>query len=187
MAADVGKSIKVRVSFTDGGGTLETLVSAATAAIARRPPLPEVSIAAASSSPVTEGNDVVFTLRRTGAATAPLTVAVSVSEAGGVLRGTAPSEVTFPANVAETQLTVATEDDDVAEADARVTAAVAAGARTASVDVLDNDRTTGRSCGLRRCSGRFPPALAQGMPFSRSDHSILTHGSVRIRCRLRAR
>ena len=33
VAADAGKSIKVRVSFTDGGGTLETLTSAATATI----------------------------------------------------------------------------------------------------------------------------------------------------------
>ena len=33
VAADVGDTIKVKVSFTDGGGTEETLVSAATAAV----------------------------------------------------------------------------------------------------------------------------------------------------------
>ena len=36
-AADVGKTIKVRVSFTDNAGNAETLTSAATAAVAARP------------------------------------------------------------------------------------------------------------------------------------------------------
>ena len=112
------------------------------------PALPEVSIAAASA-PVTEGADAAFTLTRSGAAAAALTVAVSVTEAGAVLSGTAPSAVTFPAHAAEAQLRVATLDDEAAEADARVTAAVVSGAGyrvaadagTAGIDVLDNDRT----------------------------------------------
>ena len=38
VAADAGKSIKVQASFTDGGGTLETLTSAATTTVAATVP-----------------------------------------------------------------------------------------------------------------------------------------------------
>ncbi len=105
-----------------------------------------VSIAAESGA-VTEGGDAVFVLRRTGDASAPLTVTVDVSEAGSVLAGAAPAAAVFGANETEARLRVATEDDAVAEADGRVTAAavagagytVAPGAGSAAVDVLDND------------------------------------------------
>ena len=146
VAADAGKTVKVRVSFTDGGGTLESLDSEPTAPVAALPA--EISIAAVSA-PVTEGADAAFTLTRSGDAAAALTVAVTVTEAGAVLSGTAPSAVTFPAHAAEAQLRVPTLDDEAAEADARVMAAVVSGAGyrvaadagTAGIDVLDNDRT----------------------------------------------
>ena len=149
-AAEAGKTVKVRVTFTDDGGTEETLLSAATATVSA--PLPEVSIAAAAS-PVTEGNAVVFVLRRSGDTTSALTVAVSVTEAGNVLDGAAPSSVTFAKDASEARLSIATEDDDAAEADARVTVTVAAGsgyrvdagARTARVDVFDDDEAPSRS------------------------------------------
>ena len=144
-AAEAGKRVKVRVTFTDGGGTEETLLSAATATVSA--PLPEVSIAAAAS-PVTEGSAAVFVLRRSGATTSALTVTVSVTEAGDVLDGAAPSSVTFAENTAEARLRIATEDDAAAEADARVTATVAAGAgyrvaaaaASAGVDVFDDEQ-----------------------------------------------
>ena len=144
-AAEAGKRVKVRVTFTDGGGTEETLLSAATATVSA--PLPEVSIAAAAS-PVTEGSAAVFVLRRSGATTSALTVTVSVTEAGDVLDGAAPSSVTFAENAAEARLRIATEDDAAAEADARVTATVAAGAgyrvaaaaAAAGVDVFDDEQ-----------------------------------------------
>ena len=144
-AAEAGKRVKVRVTFTDDGGTEETLLSAATATVSA--PLPEVSIAAAAS-PVTEGSAAVFVLRRSGATTSALTVRVSVTEAGDVLDGAAPSAVTFAANAAEARLRIATEDDAVAEADARVTATLAAGAgyrvaaaaAAAGVDVFDDEQ-----------------------------------------------
>ena len=144
-AAEAGKRVKVRVTFTDDGGTEETLLSAATATVSA--PLPEVSIAAAAS-PVTEGSAAVFVLRRSGATTSALTVTVSVTEAGDVLDGAAPSAVTFAANAAEARLRIATEDDAVAEADARVTATLAAGAgyrvaaaaAAAGVDVFDDEQ-----------------------------------------------
>ena len=144
-AAEAGKTVKVRVTFTDDGGTEETLLSAATATVSA--PLPEVSIAAAAS-PVTEGNAAVFVLRRSGATTSALTVTVSVTEAGDVLDGAAPSSVTFAENAAKARLRIATEDDAAAEADARVTATVAAGAgyrvaaaaAAAGVDVFDDEQ-----------------------------------------------
>ena len=142
-AAEAGRTVKVRVTFTDDAGTGESLVSAATAAVSAA--LPEVSIAAAAS-PVTEGAAARFTLRRTGGTAAALEVAVSVSAAGAVLDGAAPSTVRFAAGAAEAVLAVATADDAAAEPDGRVTAAVAAGdgyravAGPAGVDVFDNDR-----------------------------------------------
>ena len=108
--------------------------------------LPEISVAAAAS-PVTEGSPAAFTLSRTGDTAAALTVSVSVSESGSMLSGTPASTVTFDAGKAEAQLSLATEDDSVAEADGRVTASLAAGsgydvvadAASAGVDVYDDD------------------------------------------------
>ena len=146
VAADFGRTLKVRVTFTDEGGTQETLTSEATAAVEPAAAGPEVSVAAVSS-PVTEGAAAAFTLSRGGDAAAALTVAVRVSEAGAVLAGAAPAAVTFEAGASTVTLTLATLDDGAGEADARVTAAVvpgagyrvAAGAGTAGIDVFDND------------------------------------------------
>ena len=110
------------------------------------PALPTVSIAPVST-PVTEGAAAAFVLTRTGAVTAELTVTVSVTEAGSVLDGARPSTATFAPGAAETQITVATQNDAINEADAQVNATVIAGdgyevdannAR-AGVDVYDND------------------------------------------------
>ena len=149
-AAEAGTTVKVRVTFTDDGGTEETLLSAATATVPA--PLPEVSIAAAAS-PVTEGDAAVFVLRRSGDTSSALSVAVSVSEAGDVLDVAAPSSVDFAENASEVRLGLATENDDAAEADARVTVTVVAGsgyrvdaaARTAGADVFDDDEAPSRS------------------------------------------
>ncbi len=143
-AAEAGKTIKVRVTFTDDGGTEETLVSEATAAVTAA--LPSVSVGAVSS-PVTEGTAASFTLSRTGATAAALTVAVNVTVEGAVVSATPASSVTFAAGSAEATLNVATVDDSVAEADARVSVSVTAGpgylvgngSGSARVDVYDND------------------------------------------------
>ena len=147
-SSEEGKTIKVRVTFTDDGGTEETVVSDATAEVGAAA-LPQVSIGA-TSSPVTEGAAASFILSRTGNASAALTVEVSVREAGAVLSGTPASTVTFAAGSAEAALNVATENDAVDEADARVTASVSAGsgyavdsaASSAGVDVYDNDEAS---------------------------------------------
>ena len=88
--------------------------------------LPVVSIAA-STTPVTEGAAAAFTLSRTGATDAALTVEVSVSESKASVSGTPPTSVTFAAASASATLSVATEDDEVAEDASTVTATVSSG------------------------------------------------------------
>ena len=144
-AAEEGKTVRVRVRFTDGGGTEESLVSEATAAVEAALP-PEVSIAAALPS-VTEGTVAVFTLSRTGPVAGALTVEVEVSESGAMVAGTPPVEAVFEAGSATAATAVGTEDDGTAEAASEITAALAAGAGytvaatggSASVTVEDND------------------------------------------------
>ena len=145
-AAEVGKTLKVRVAFTDDGGSGETLVSAATATVAAV--LPAVSVEAAASS-VTEGAAAAFTLSRLGDTAAALTVSVSVSEDGAVLAGTPPTEAVFAAGAATVDFTVATEDDEVAGDGSVVTVSLVAGtgyavdanASEAMVTVEDDDAT----------------------------------------------
>ena len=143
--ADVGRAIKVRVTFTDNGGTEELLTSAAQAAVMTE--LPEVSVVSGPRL-VTEGTPAVFTLTRTGATAVALTVAVDVVESGSMLDGAAAATVTFGVSERTTTLSVATEDDEVVDTTSRVTATiapasgygVAAHAGSARVYVTDNDR-----------------------------------------------
>ncbi len=61
-AADLGNTIKVRATFTDDGGTEETLVSAATVAVAETQPLvPEITLGGGGFT-VDEGETMVTTL-----------------------------------------------------------------------------------------------------------------------------
>ena len=121
------------------------------------PLTPEVSIASADdtqtrsvtadSSKVTEGTAAVFTLTRIGSLADALTVNVSVTESGAMVKGTSPSTVTFDANSSTAELRVETEDDEVAEPASTITAALAAGsgysmdtgAASASVTAEDDD------------------------------------------------
>ena len=101
----------------------------------------------AVTSPVNEGEEAVFELERERVTTSELTVSVTVSEAGAVVSETLPEEVTFAAESTTARLTVATEDNEQGEADARVTVTVSegigyvapGGAGTAWVDVFDDD------------------------------------------------
>ena len=110
--------------------------------------LPVVSIVA-SATPVTEGTAAAFTLSRTGATDAALTVAVSVSESEASVSGTPPTSVTFAAASASATLSVATKDDEVAEDASTVTATVSSGSGytvsgtsgSADVVVADDDAT----------------------------------------------
>ena len=130
----------------DAAGNRTASVTDAEVTNETAPERPVVSIAAVST-PVTEGAAAAFVLRRTGAGTAELTVTVSVSEAGSVLDGARPSSATFASGASEARLTVATANDAVDEADARVSASVVAGDgyevdaenASAGVDVFDDD------------------------------------------------
>ena len=110
--------------------------------------LPVVSIVAAAT-PVTEGTAAAFTLSRTVATDAALTVTVSVSESEASESGTPPTSVTFAAASASATLSVATEDDEVAEDASTVTATVSSGSGytvsgtsgSADVVVADDDAT----------------------------------------------
>ena len=103
--ADVGKTIKVKVTFDDDAGNSESLTSAATAAVA----LPEIAIEA--NHPVYgAGVDVlVFTLTREGAATAALDVTVTLAQDETWL-STLSHTVSFAADDAEATLTLQGRD-----------------------------------------------------------------------------
>ena len=127
---------------TDDSRTLSEVVSATVPGPASG--LPTVSIEP-GSSPVTEGTAVAFTLTRTDATAAELTVEVSVSETGATVAGTAPATATFAAGSSTADLSVATENDEVAEDASTITATVAAGTgysvdeTASSADVLVED------------------------------------------------
>ena len=106
-------------------------------------------------SPVDEGTAATFTLSRTGATTAPLTVTVGVTETGAMISGSAPTSVEFTANNATATLTVETAGDALDEADSVITAAVTAASGytvaapiSAMVTVNDDDRLPGAPTGL---------------------------------------
>ena len=130
----------------DAAGNRAASVADAEVTNETAPESPVVSIAAVST-PVTEGAAAAFVLRRTGAGTAELTVTVSVGQAGSVLDGAPPSSATFASGASEARFTVATANDAVDEADARVSASVVAGDgyevdaenASAGVDVFDDD------------------------------------------------
>ena len=95
-----------------------------------------------------EGADAAFTLSRTGATAAALTVAVAVSETGAVLKDASavPSSVTFAADAVTATLALETDDDDTDDDAGTVTVTLGTGtgytvgeAGAATVAVSDND------------------------------------------------
>ena len=125
----------VRVADNDGGG------------VAPAPPV----VTIAGGGPVDEGADAAFTVRRTGGASAALTVLLNVSEAPGAGDFVAAGNegfkrVTIPAGSAEAAYAVPTVDDGVAEPNGAVTVALRADdayalgdPASAAVEVRDND------------------------------------------------
>ena len=80
---------------------------------------------AADRAVVTEGESAVFTLTRVGETTTEaLVVTIEVAGGDGVLVGAPPTEATFGAGVATTQVTLATVDDEVDEPNAVLTLTV---------------------------------------------------------------
>ena len=134
------------IAATVTAGTGYTVGSVATASVAVADnDVPTISIAGGSA--VTEGGDVTFTLTADPVPAANLAVTVSVSENGNFAASgqTGARTVTIGTGGTVT-FTVATEDDDVDEADGSIAATVTAGTgytvgstATASVAVADND------------------------------------------------
>ena len=114
---------------------------------------PRISLLDVVHGRVYEGEDIVMVLSRTlrageESSARQLVVAVTVTETGSVLSGTAPTQVTFAAGSSTATLTVATDDDEVVERDGYVRVAISppAGAlyrratlATDAVVVDDND------------------------------------------------
>ena len=143
----------VTVTLGAGAGyTVSATAGAATVAVTDDddapppppPPDPEVSITAGSG--VTEGGDAVFTLTADPAPAAPLTVDVTVAQAGDFGVSPGSQTVTIPATGTAT-LTVATTNDSTDEADGSVAVTVDSGAgytvsataAAATVAVADDD------------------------------------------------
>ena len=115
--------------------------------------VPEVVIAAAASGPVPEGQTAEFTVTRSGDETGPLSVTVTVSEAGSVLATgeDGARQAAFSATAVTAPVSVATEDDDVDEPDATVSATLAA-----AVGVHARHRRHRDGNGDRQRHGRRP-------------------------------
>ena len=106
---------------------------------------PEVTVRAVQS-PVVEGAEVAFTLRRAGATAEPLTVSLEVTATAPMIGGESPTSALFPGGADETTLTVRTIDDRVDEPDRQIVATLLSGsgytlgsAASATVQVRDND------------------------------------------------
>ncbi len=145
VAGDLGATLKVAASFTDDGGTAETVESAATSAVAAAP-RPRVSVERVSS-PVQEGEDVQFRVTRTGVTAGALTVRYRVSESGAMVASgeEGAKTIAFGDGDTEQTVTVPTVEDTSHEADSTVTltltpdAAYDLGTASAAVTVEDDD------------------------------------------------
>ncbi|MCY3609637.1 MAG: S8 family serine peptidase [Acidimicrobiaceae bacterium] len=140
----------VSVSVGAGSGyTVSGTAGSATVNVADDddpPPVvvPEVSVTAGAG--VTEGGDASFTVTASPAPSAPLSINVSVTQAGDYGVTTGSRTVTVPTSGSVT-VSVPTADDDVDELDGSVTVAVVSGSGytvsstqgSASVGVSDDD------------------------------------------------
>ena len=106
---------------------------------------PEVTISSSSSS-VTEGENIVFTVTANTATSSPLTVNVSVTQSGSFIDGTPATSVMIPANGTTARFTVQTDDDSADETNGSVTASIQAptgyglgSPSSVTVPVADND------------------------------------------------
>ena len=126
---DFDPELAETVTFGARLASTNTLIGSRTVTIAASDlDAPEVTIT--QNGAVAEGDDAVFTLRRTATLDSPLTralsVRVAVTAAGGVLSGTPPSTVRFPAGDSTVELRAGTVEDFVVEDAATVTALVRA-------------------------------------------------------------
>ena len=151
--AEQGTVIQVRVSYTDGGGTEETLTSAASEAVAAADPQdePEVLVyfGAERYTAVEGGAAAVVTVRLTAAPGREVTISLTAAPGGGATAAdyTVPAQVSFGSEETLQRFTVTATDDRVdddgetvavgfGELPARVTASTP---QTATVSIADDD------------------------------------------------
>ena len=197
----------MKAAFTDGLGGEESRTGAATAPVTS--PIPVIAIAP-GTTPVTEGTDATFTLRRTGATTAALTVSVDVSETGGDMVASADEgakTVKFEAGGSSATLSVATVDDRRDEPHGAVTALISADSAdpatylpgvpaSATVIVSDDEPDSTNTLTIRRlgtggsdvCAGLDqrpnPPVeglICLGVWFNGTDPAGFTESDVEIK------
>ena len=117
---DVGKALKVKVTFTDDGGTEESLTSAASALIEVPP-----TISIADATTVTEGAAAVFQVSLSKAGNSPAQVSWFTADhtaTGGADYTASPANggtLTIGAGETSATIEVATTDDSITEGDER--------------------------------------------------------------------
>lgn len=154
---ELGSMIRVELTYTDGSGAENRLVSDAVGPVgeARRPPptqpetLPTLTISA-GSGPVVEGSTVEFTVLRSHAETDLGAIGLTIGETGSMLAANPSNEILFDRGAAATVLRLETVDDGTHEAGSEVRATLSAGdlyelgaPHTAVVLVQDNDALPG--------------------------------------------
>ena len=140
VAADQGKTLKVRASFTDDEGFDEQRDSAATATVAAAPTTPTFGIADASAA---EGESITFTVTLNPAAGAAATVGWATSVASGDTAAQADftagsGTLNFGVGDTSKTITVATVEDTTSEADETFTVTLSS---ASSGTVLPSDAT----------------------------------------------
>ena len=150
VAADVGYTIRVRMSFLDAGGFGEMRTSGATRTVEVAPLGDPTATLQARQGEVTEGDTVRVLLYLDPVSTSQLTVRMSWSQVGSFWAGTPPSTVTVAAGTAEVELEVPTVDDNTQEDNGSITARVLSGTgyevsdtESAATSILDNDSPSG--------------------------------------------
>ena len=108
-----------------------------------------VAAVSAVTSPITEGGAASFIVSLDSETAEALSVAFSVSETGGMLSGTALTEVAFALGESSKTVSLATTNDDIVEPDSTVTVALAEGngytlgeANVAALTIQDDDAAT---------------------------------------------
>ena len=112
---DVDTENAETISVAAHHGTTPIPAQTATIPASDQPAItPHISVRA-GPSPVGEAEGASFTVTRTGATTARLTVAVRVTESGSLLAGPPPTTVTFAVGQENVRLPLPTVDDTIVE------------------------------------------------------------------------
>ena len=141
--ADLGMTIRVRVSFTDDAGNGEQLTSAATVPVAARTETPTWSVSA-DAPRVAEGDSTTLTVAITNGNTfdSSQTISLAVTGTAGSADYDLPESITLPAGHASVTANVSATDDATVEGDETVILTASHGGQSigsATVTIPAND------------------------------------------------